>query len=242
MLRLNGNTILIVDGDVKFCQQLDELLTRHGARCFFARSMSAAKELLGKFDFDLVLCSYNLPDGIIHQLIDWCEDQVSLLPIFASLGYSLPNEVNFSQRQSIAEVFLQKDTFSILAAMPKLLFDYKDFRQSLHDTFFNHGLILEVKAAGVIHLSKPIEISGTQLLISSDKSFEEGTFGIIKLTFNDHQPTDNYILPGFFDEATAEGQVFLIDQKYGSRWNLFLKRLHDKQSSINTFMKKVSGF
>ncbi|HXH29908.1 MAG TPA: hypothetical protein VNJ01_03780 [Bacteriovoracaceae bacterium] len=242
MLRLNGNTILIVDADKDFCQRLDEMMTKHGARCFIAAHVQAAKELMRKFDFDLVVCSYNLTDGFIHQLIDWCEEEVSILPLFTSIGYSLPNEVVLSQRQSIAEVFMTKDVFNIVAAMPKLLFDYQEFKHSLHDTFFNHGLVLEVKVAAEILISKPIEINGKSLLIYNEMLFPVGTFGIIKLSFNDQRQNDSYILPGFFDEVVSEGQIFLIDQKYGSRWTLFLKRLHDKQCSINTFMKKASGF
>ena len=67
-MRLDGNSILVADADTVYSSQLRDALCRQGASCFHATDINSAKELIGKYNFDVVIANYYLSDGIIHEL------------------------------------------------------------------------------------------------------------------------------------------------------------------------------
>ena len=107
-MRLDGNSFLIIDGDALYVQDLITSLKDVGGICQGAVFLEDAKVVLSTSDVDLVICSYYLPDGIIHQLIDWCKSNLEYLPTFTTIGYPVNGEKDFLHRQLVADDFYKK--------------------------------------------------------------------------------------------------------------------------------------
>lgn len=242
MNRFDGNTILIADGDKAFGTQLADVLSYNGATCFYSADLESAKKLFGKYDFDLVISNYYLSDGVIHQMIDWCSDNLRTLPIFTCVGYPLPADSELSQKYSIADVFSKNDARRMLTGLSKLLFDFNQFHESLLEMVVPTEVIIEIKVGPNSFLVRPIELTADSMFVQMDCNFTRGTFGVLKFSLGQGENSQNFIIPGFFEGQYSEGQMFKINKTYLPNWDRFLKFLDDKQMDITHFMKKAAGF
>lgn len=242
MFRFDGSSILIVDMDRLFGMQLSEVLTSAGARSVYAGSIAECKNLLKTYDFDIVVSNYYLTDGIIHQLIDWCEKNVKSMPIFTAMGYPLPGDADLSQKHSIADVFSKNDRNRILAGISNLLFDINQFHGSLLEMLDPNEVMIEMKVNSQRLLVRPIEISQDSIFLSINQDFEPGSFGIMNFSLNDKNQIHNFVIPGYFAAKSSGGQHFRINRTYHGHWQNFLDRMQAKQMDISTFMKKAAGY
>lgn len=242
MNRFDGNTILIAEGDKIFGTQLAEVLSYHGATCFYAEDLENAKKLFAKYDFDLVISNYYLSDGVIHQMIDWCSDNLRTLPIFTCVGYPLVGDCELSQRHSIADIFTKNDSRRILTGLSKLLFDFNQFHESLLEMITPTEVLIEIQVGLSSFLVRPIELNNDSMYVQMDCQFGRGTFGVLKFSLGQGENSQNFIIPGFFESQSFEGQLFRINKKYVSNWMKFLTFLDDKQMDITHFMNKAAGF
>lgn len=237
MIRLDGNTILVADTDKVYGTQLAEVLGVHGATCFFAEDLSYAKVLLKKYDFDLIISNYHLPDGIIHHLIDWCSNQIGCLPIFTCIGHPMPSEIEFSQKQSIAEVFSKNDFPRMLDGLSRLLFDFTVFHENLLEMMAPTEVRVEAVVSNKNYFITPLELNETGLFVQNHSGINTGSFGILKFSLTYENQNLNFIILGFF-----EGSFFKVNANYLSNWERFLQFLNLRQVNITKFMNKAAGF
>lgn len=237
MIRLDGNTILVADTDKVYGTQLVEVLGIHGAKCFFAEDISYAKELLAKYDFDLIVSNYYLPDGIILHLIDWCADKNNYLPIFTCIGHPLPSEIEFSHKQSIAEVFSKNNFPRMLQSISRLLFDFTEFYDNLLEMMAPSEVRIEAVVNNKNHIINPIELNAEGLFVHFESEIKKGSFGILKFSLAYENQNQNFIIPGYFD-----GTYFKVNTNYLPNWEKFLKFLNLRQVNITKFMNKAAGF
>lgn len=237
MIRLDGNTILVADTDKVYGTQLAEVLGVHGATCFFAEDLSCAKLLLKKYDFDLIVSNYHLPDGIIHHLIDWCSDKIGCLPIFTCIGHPMPSEIELSQKQSIAEVFSKNDFPRMLQGISRLLFDFTEFHENLLEMMAPTEVRIEAVVNNKNYIITPLELSESGLFVQNHSDIKTGAFGILKFSLTYENQNQNFIIPGFF-----EGSFFKVNANYLANWERFLQFLSLRQVNITKFMNKAAGF
>lgn len=237
MIRLDGNTILVADTDKLYGTQLAEVLGVHGAKCFFADDISYAKTLMEKYDFDLVVSNYHLPDGIIHHLIDWCSANLSYLPIFTCTNHPMPSEIDLSHKQSIAEIFTKSDFPRMLQGISRLLFDFNSFYENLLEMMAPTEIRIEAIINNKNHMIVPLELTQEGMFVQPDAIFKSGSFGILKFSLAYEFQNQNFVIPGSF-----EGQFFKVNENYKSNWEKFLKYLSLRQVNITQFMNKAAGF
>lgn len=241
MIRLDGHSILIADPDSAYGIQLSDVLTFHGARCYTAEHIAAAKVLLSKYDFDMVISNYYLTDGIIHQLIDWSSQNVSVLPIFTCIGYPFPGDHAISKTHSIAEVFSKNDPRKILSSISELLVSPTDLATTFTEAQINTEILLELHVSGKTQLIRPIEITEESVFLQVDSPSSKGTFGILKFSLISNGQTQNYLIPGLLEAHFPGGQLFVVNRKYLRNWNKFLKFIKLKQLRITNFLNKAAG-
>lgn len=237
MIRLDGNTILVADADLVYGTQLAEVLGMHGAKCYFAGDISIAKTLLQKYDFDLVVSNYHLPDGIIHHLIDWCSANMAYLPVFTCTGYPMPSEIELSQKQSIAGVFSKNDFQRMLQGISNLLFDFTEFYENLLEMMAPSEIRIQAIVDSKPFIITPLELTKVGMFVQRENEFREGSFGILKFSLTYEVQNQNFIIPGTF-----EGQFFKVNENYLANWETFLKFLNIRQVNITNFMNKAAGF
>lgn len=237
MIRLDGNTILVADTDKLYGTQLAEVFGVHGAKCFFANDITHAKSLLEKYDFDLIVSNYHLPDGIILHLIDWCSTNLSYLPIFTCTNHPMPSEIDLSHKQSIAEVFSKSDFPRMLQGISRLLFDFNTFYENLLEMMAPTEIRIEAIVNNRNHLIVPLELTQNGLFIQHDSAFKTGSFAILKFSLSYEIQNQNFVIPGHF-----EGQFFKVNDNYAANWEKFLKYLSLRQVNITQFMNKAAGF
>jgi hypothetical protein len=242
MIRLDGNAILLADSDPGFLNPLADELSRHGARCFIAADMGQARELLSKFDFDLVISNYYLSDGIIYQLMDWCTNNLSFLPIFTCVGHPFGADEGISQKQAIVNVFHKHETRQILSGVSRLLFSFSDFHENLLEMIDPSEIKIEICVSEYNFLVSPLEINEDNVYLAMDREFSKGTFGVLKFAVVLEERYHSFIIPGSLDEKCQSGQVFVVDDKYRGHWKHFLNYLNMKQVKITKFLSKAAGF
>jgi CheY-like chemotaxis protein len=236
MIRLDGNTILVADTDKDYGSHLSEVLSFHGAKCFFAEDISVAKKLLVKYEFDLIISNYYLPDGIIHHLIDWCTQKNTNLPIFTCTGYPMPLELDYSHKQSIAEVFSKNDLPRMLQSISRLLFDFTEFYDNLLEMMTPTEVIIEAVINNRNFIINPLELKADGLLLHSSPEIKKGSFGVLKFLLAFEDEAHNLIIPGFFD-----GEYFKVNEDYLANWKKFINFLNLKQIDITHFLTRASG-
>lgn len=240
-MRFDGNSILIADPDTSYGLQLSDALTFHGARCSVAEHLSAAKIILKRQDFDMVISNYYLADGIIHQLIDWCTAHLPTVPVFTCIGYPFPTDSEISRKHSIADTFSKNDSRRILNSVSNLLFNSNDLKESLHELAIPTEILIELHISGKTHMVRPIEITEESVFLQLDSVAEKGSFGILKFSLINEGQTQNFLIPGHMDSQFPGGQLFKVNPKYLNNWNRFLTSLNLKQMKITHFLNKVSG-
>ncbi len=241
MNRLDGNTILIVESDREILAKLQGELELRGAIVFCTESVDAAISTMEEFDFDVIICSYYLPDGLIHHLVDWCRLYLDQLPIFIALGTSIPADDELLKRHLISGIFSKNlDVEKMIIGLNKFLFDFDKFYQSLLEMIEPRGVQLELMVEEEIMSVQPIEMTGTGVFVSIDKKFQMGTFALLRVSVFDDDYLENFTMVGSLDGVINGGQHFKINESYENTWNKLLNKLQEKQMSITRFLAKVA--
>ena len=242
MTRIDGNSILIVEGDKAYAAQLADCLNFHGARCFRAETLTQARELLGKYDFDLVISNYYLSDGVILQLIDWCNDTLKSLPLFTCVGYPIVGDKRISQRHSIVDVFNKNDPQAMLKRVSRLLFDFDELYESLLQMIAPNEILLEFQFEEKTYHVTPIEITSDSIFFQADQNLDHGMFGVVKFIIQGEGYSERFVIPGYLKIETSHSACFCVHEQYRLNWERFLLFLNRKQGKITDFMKKAAGF
>lgn len=238
---MDGNTILLVEGNPEFSIELQKEFEIGGAIVFTANSLESALESVDKFSFDVIVCSYYLPDGLIHHLIDWSKENLDQLPIFLALGSSIPADDELLRRHLISGTFSKKsEPEKIVTAISKLLFDFDKFYQSLLEMIEPKGVQLELVVKDEKYHVGPIEMTDSGIFVAAEKKFEMGTFGLLRISVFEDDYLKHFTLVGSLDGVMNGGQHFKINESYENTWFNLLNLLQEKQMSITRFLAKVA--
>lgn len=241
MSRLVGNTVLIVDADKDLGKKIQDILESRGAIVFMVDSVDFAISTLEEFEFDIIISSYYLPDGLIHHMIDWCRHNLDQLPIFVALGTSVPADDELLKRHLISGIFSKTtDPEKIVDSLNKFLFDFDQFYQRLLEMIEPRGVQLELMVEDKRWCVQPIEMTGNGIFVSVDKKFEMGTFGLLRVSVFEEDYLQNFTMVGSLDGIINGGQHFKINESYENTWNKLLNKLQEKQMSITRFLSKVA--
>jgi len=241
MSRLDGNSILIIDGDKHLSQTLHDNLAARGAIVFSVDSIEGALNTIEEFEVDVVISSYYLPDGLIHHVIDWCRYNLDQLPIFVALGTSVPGDDELMKRHLISGVFSKAiDMDKLVKSLQGYLFDFEKFYESLVSMIEPRGVALELVIQDEKMQVFPIEMTEEGIFVAVDRRFEFGTFGLLRVSVFDDDLLENYTMVGSMDGVINGGQHFRINESYESTWNKLLNKLNQRQLSITNFLCKVA--
>src|SRR5665647_284910 len=223
---LNGNTILIIDMDQHFAEKLSQALEGKGAYCFITSNMKDARKIFNDFDLDLVVCSYYLPDGLIHHLIDWCRDNLSNIPVFVALGQALPADDGLRRRSLISDVLQRSDNFDLaIKCISDLLFDYDKFRLAISEMVDPRGIEFELMINKESFEVKATEIFSDSLSISFNREICDGSHAILRVSLFESGKLENFIFMGSMENAPASGHIFKINDIYNKIWQKFMLKL-----------------
>jgi len=242
MKRLNGNSLLIIDADQNYSEKVSTYLISLGAQCTYVTSQAEAKLLFKSFDFDLVLCSYYLPDGIIHQLVDWCKCKLETMPVFVVLADIQPMDKSLMSQYTISGHFRKRENpADLLNDLENLLFDFDKFYQGIREMVEPRGIKFEMLVNNKNMEIEGIEIYEKSLLISTQAELDINSQVIVRITVFDGPVMETFLCSGFIGQSSDEGFIFNVYPNYLEAWARFLSKLDKRQFKINAFMKKVSG-
>jgi CheY-like chemotaxis protein len=241
MATLFSNNILIVDTDSLYVKKLKHVMANSGANCFQGFFVKDAMKVLKEHDIDLVICNYYLPDGLIHDLIGWAKNNIKQLPIFISIGQSIPGDENLLKLQLIADVWERNiSDEQLLSHVSRLVFNQEEFRQTLLELLEPRGLNLEFILNRAIFLGKPIEIMENCLLFSSDEVTSYQGVGHLRLSLYDGHEFNLFNVLGTIEIGNQQSS-FNIHKDYQAIWNNLRHALEEKQIHVSNFLGKVTG-
>jgi hypothetical protein len=188
-----------------------------------------------------VVANYYLSDGIIHELIDWCEHFLKELPLFTCIGHPLPSDVVFFQKHSIVDVFDKKNPQKVARGLSELLFNFNEFHESLLELVTPKEISILLLVGGHKLNLWTHEIYDNGLYFQTERSFMGGTFGILKFSLVGDDKIQNFVIPGHVEGQSIDGTLFRINHKYAPKWKQFLTFLNEKQIKVNRFLKRASG-
>lgn len=178
---LTGNNILIIESGREYNQKLQQALSETGAQTSVAESIMEAKGLLKARDFDVVICSYFLKDGSIHNVIDWSKGNLENLPVFITIGSELTGDLNSMQRTLISKAYKKNEIGAMIKDIRKLLFNFESFLKGLVEAVEQRGISLEVIVDGEKYSALPVEIDGEGMLIEVQGEVNANTFGYLRI-------------------------------------------------------------
>ncbi|HXH73820.1 MAG TPA: hypothetical protein VNJ08_02575 [Bacteriovoracaceae bacterium] len=242
MKRLDGNSVLIIEGDSVYNHKLKEVFSLSGAQTFSAFNLEEAIKSLEIYDFDIVICSYYLSDGLIHNVIDWSKQHLQSLPVFVAIGSSMPGDEELLHRHLISYVFNKgHNPVSLVSAVQGFLFDFNRFFESLLFMVEPKGICLELVVKQSIFEVNAIELTNDGIFVSMESPFDLGTFALLRISIYEGSQVENYTLVGSLGGNIPGGQHFNVNESYSHTWNNVLAIIDKKQLTITKFMKKVSG-
>lgn len=81
-------SVLVIDDDTYICNLLGKYLGQNGFRVESAYSGNAAKSLIGKKDFDLVLCDFRLPDSDGLKMLQYIKSKKPSTAVIIMTAYA----------------------------------------------------------------------------------------------------------------------------------------------------------
>lgn len=242
MKRLDGNSILIIEGDKVYTEKLRQTFVNTGAQVAIVWSVTDAVKSLEIYDFDVVLCGYYLPDGLIHHVIDWSREHLKLLPVFVALGSSIPGDESLLRRHLISYIFSRSDDhLKIVDGIYGFLFDFNKFYESLLAVVEPRGINMELTVNTERMAVTPIEITQDGIFVALPNRFENGTFAHMNICLYENMKVESYTLIGSLGGKMLGGQLFKINESYRGTWHKLISRLEDRQMHITGFLRKVAG-
>ena len=241
MKTLSGNTILVIDNDQPFVERLKRNLLDRGATSFGVCFIEDAKTILLNRDVEFIICSYYVADGLIHQLIDWCRQNLDLMPIFVSFGLPSPTDIEIQHRHLISAAWEKTSSYEELIDTISLhAFNQADFKRGIEGLIEPKGVILEVITCGVKKVVRASEIVDDGIFIS-DK-MEPNSFAILRFSIFEADEIVNFNVLGSFLDYHTTGQKFCVFAAYQRTWEMLVNVLEERQLKTTKFLKKVSGY
>ncbi len=241
MGRLAGNTILVVENDESLRFKLQEVIESRGGEVITVNSLKGALRVLAECNFDLIISTYYLPDGLIQQIIDWCRQRLDPLPLFVALGTGLPSDGYLLKRQLISEVFSKlSQPDKIIDGIENLVFDFDSFKMKRDSANVKNNLNVELIIQDQKSDVDITDILDKGIYIKVSKRYSFGTFAILRITFLDSENFDHVTMVGSMDEIVSGGQLFRINEHYGKTWLKLLQKLNERQLGMSNFYAKTA--
>ncbi len=241
MIRFNGNSILVVETDKAYSYQLREILEERGALVMTTLTLAEAKKNLNRADFDMIICSQSLSDGTARDLMDWCKDSLSSLPIFAALGNCTQFEKKQLQKLGVENFFSRTDSVKLFDDISRALFSFDDFKKNFLESRYEKGISYELKIGGKKIMVKALEIMEKGLFLSFETPFSLGHSATLFLNCSDGLNIESVSLRGDLQGEFSGGQYFHVHDEDMKLWENLLSQLCKKQDDVTQFLKKASG-
>ncbi len=241
MSRFNGNSILIVDNDQVYATQLKEILEARGAMVMKTLSLQEARIGMNRCDFDMVICSHKLPDGHARELVEWCKDSLSSLPIFAAIGNCTQLEKKQLEKLGVKSFLSKSDSAILFDDISKALFSIESFGKDFLEAKFEKGIAYELKVGGKKIVVRALEILEKGIILSFETPFTFGHPATLVLTACDGLMIDSCIVNGTLQGESSDGQFFKVNDEDLVSWRQLLKQLDKKQDEVTEFLKRASG-
>jgi len=241
MIKFNGNSILLVEGDRAYAYQLKQILEDRGAIVSLAQDMKEARNSLNKSDFDLMISCHKLPDGSARDLVEWAKDNLSTLPTFAAIGNCTQLEMKQLQKLGVESFFSKTDSVKLFDDISKALFSFDEFKKNFLESRYERGISYELSASGKTISVKALEIMDKGIFLSFDGPFAFGHVAILKLTCTEDLHIESISVSGVLQGEFSEGQFFKVNDDELNKWENLLSQLDQKQGEVTEFLKKASG-
>ncbi|MES2528789.1 MAG: response regulator [Bdellovibrionota bacterium] len=241
MIRFNGNSILVVEGDKAYAFQLKQILEERGAMVTTTSSIDESRKHLNRVDFDMIICSQSLSDGSARDLMDWCKDSLSNIPIFAALGNCTQFEKKQLEKLGVENFFSKNDSVKLFDDISRALFSFDDFKKNFLESRFEKGISYELKIGGKKIMVKALEIMEKGVFLSFETPFSLGHSATLSLNCSEGLNIDSVTLRGALQGEFAGGQYFQVQDEDLKLWEKILSQLCKKQDDVTQFLKKASG-
>jgi ActR/RegA family two-component response regulator len=241
MIRFNGNTILVVETDKAYSQQLKQILEERGALVMINLTLSEAKQSLHRADFDMIICSQTLADGSARDLMDWCKDSLATLPIFAAIGNCSQFEMKQLQKLGVVNFFSRNDSVKLFEDIYRALFSFDEFKKSFLDSIYEKAITYELKVGGKKIAVKALEIMEGGVFLSFETPFTFAHSATLILNCSDGLNIESVILRGDLVGEFAGGQFFHVHDEDRKLWENLISQFSKKQDDVTQFLKKASG-
>ncbi len=241
MIRYNGNSILVVGTDEAYALQMREVLEERGAIVRYCITLVQAKKNLSKSDFDMIICSKSLNDGSARDLINWCKDNLSNIPIFSALGEYTQLEKKQLQNIGVKNFFSRNNASNLLDDISRALFNFDEFKKNLLESHYEKGISYELKVGGKKIIVKAQNIMDRGVFLSFEAPLSVGFPATLFLNFADVLNLQSISLRGDLQGEFAGGQYFQVSKEDMKQWENLLSHLCKKQDDVTEFLKKASG-
>lgn len=241
MIKFNGNSILLVEGDQAYAYQLKQILEDRGAMVVLSRDQKEAKNCLNHSDFDLMISTHKHADGHIRDLIEWAKDSLSTLPTFAAIGNCTQLEKKQLEKLGVVNFFSKSDSVKLFDDISKALFNFDDFKKNYLESRHERGISYELSAGGKEIQVKALEIMEKGIFLSFEKPLGFGHSALLKLTCTEDLNIESLLVSGVLQGEFSEGQFFRVNDDELTKWQTLLTQLDQKQDEVTQFLKKASG-
>lgn len=241
MIKFNGNSILLVEGDQAYAYQLKQILEERGAMVVLTHNLKEAKNSLNHSDFDLLISSHKLQDGNVRDLFEWAKDSLSTLPTLAAIGSCTQLEKKQLEKLNVRNFFSKSDSVKLFDDISKALFSFDDFKKNYLESKYERGIAYELSADGKKISVKALEIMDKGVFLSFEGPLALGLVATLKLTCSEGLHIESITVSGVLQGEFTGGQFFKVDDDELKKWEVLLSQLDQKQGEVTEFLKKASG-
>ncbi len=241
MTRFHGNSILLIETDIVYATQLKEILEERGAMVMKTHSLAEARSEMNRCDFDMVISSHQLPDGGIRELVEWCKDSLSSIPVFAALGNCTQLEKKQLEKMGVKSFLSKSDSIRLFEDIAKALFSFDSFRKDFLDSQFEKGIAYELKVGGKKIVVRALEILDKGIFLSFETPFTFGHPATLVMTAAEGITIESCSVNGSLQGGSSEGQFFKVNDEDLVSWRKLLNQLDKKQGEVTEFLKRASG-
>lgn len=241
MIKFNGNSILLVEGDQAYAYQLKQILEERGAIVVLSQNLKEAKNCLNHSDFDLVIASHKLSDGNVRDLFEWAKDSLSTIPTLAAIGNCTQLEKKQLEKLGVNNFFSKSDSVKLFDDISKALFSFDDFKKNFLESRYERGISYELSAGGKKISVKALEIMEKGIFLSFESPFTFGHVAVLKLSCTEGLHIESLSVSGVLQGEFSEGQFFKVNDDELNKWGTLLSQLDQKQVEVTEFLKKASG-
>lgn len=241
MISLNGNSILLVEVDLAYGYQLKEVLQKKGASVSLSQTISGAKQLLDRQDYDLVISCHKIEDGNIRDFFQWCLSALSIQPVLAAIGKCSQLEQKQLEKLGIEKFFSKFDSVKLMEDISQALFNVQTYKKSFLEAQTGREIEYHLNTGDRAVPVKAQEIMGDGAFLSFEIPLPPGKI----LTLNLYCPEELHIVPisvrGSLQGEFSDGQFFQVSHEDLTLWKGLIHQLDQRQGHVTEFLKKASG-